>query len=392
MRSILAGLLVALGALAAQAAPPTVQWDLADHGPQMIVSGGSITLSSSSTGWETARSLRPQSSGMRTVHIAVDNIGGGQVAIGIANGKTQLVTQIGQDINSVGYLSTGNTLANGAWGGDSPGPYTTGDVVGVRVDFAAHTVKFQRNGGKWSFPMSIALLGPDAFVAVSMQYGVGPAPQLHVASDDWSDFSEPTLNLIAVGDSISLTGGVMRTYLPRLAEMIRIDRKGWARTHRFAVNGASWDFAWEPSGYPYTLAEDMPRRVVPALSPTLPNWVIAFAGTNGIALARRDADYEYSRLQAYVSALNAAGVPASQIVVPTMLPRGGIPESTRAAYNAAIVADPARLGYRVARLDLDPDVGAAGQVTNPNWYRDGVHPTDAGHEAIARIIYATMFP
>jgi lysophospholipase L1-like esterase len=295
-------------------------------------------------------------------------------------------------MNSVAYLSTGNTLFNGAWGSDTPGPYTTGDVVGVRVDFAARTVRFQRNGGKWSFPMSIALLGPDAFVAVSMQLGTGPAPQLHVTADDWSDFSEPTLNVIAVGDSISLTGGVMRTYLPRLADMIRADRKGWARTHRFGVNGASWDFAWEPSGYPYTLIEDIPRRVVPALSPTLPNWVIAFAGTNGIALARRDAEFEYSRLRAYVTALKAAGVPADQIVVPTMLPRNGIPESTRATYNAAIVADAGRLGYRVARLDLDPDVGAAGQAANPTWYRDGVHPTDAGHEAIARILYATMFP
>jgi lysophospholipase L1-like esterase len=378
---------------AASASPPAVQWDVADHGGEMVISAGSITRSTAmGPAWETARSHTSQSVGTRTVQIAIDATGTGAVMVGVANGKANISASLGANTNSVGYWSNGNTYYGGTWGGVVPGAYTTGDTIGIQADLTAHTVRFQKNGGVWSAPLSTAALGDDLYIGASIYFGSGPTVALHVVSDDWNDFAEPTLNIIAAGDSISLTSGALRTYLPRLADLFEGNRTGWARTQHLAMNGASWDYAWPPSGYPYTLTQDMPRRVAPALSFTLPNWVIAFAGTNGIAIASHPASYEYAKLQAYVSALIASGVPADHIIVPTMLPRGAAIEAARVAYNAAIVSDAGRLGYRVARLDLDPNIGIAGANTNLAWFSDGTHPTDAGHDIIARIIYAVMFP
>lgn len=374
---------------AANAAPPALQWDVADHGGEMVISAGGITRSTAlGPAWETARSHTSQSVGARTVQIAIDSIGAGAVMVGVANGKTSIAASLGTNTNSVGYWNNGNTYYGGTWGGVVPGAYTAGDTLGIQVDLAARTVRFQRNGAAWSAPLSTAALGDDLYIAASMYYGAGPLVGLHVVSDDWNDFAEPTLNIIAAGDSISLTSGALRTYLPRLADLFEANRTGWARTQHFAMNGASWDYVWPPSGYPYTLTQDLPLRVTPAFS-TLPNWVIAFAGTNGITIANHPASYEYGKLQSYVSALIASGVPADHIIVPTMLPRGSAVEAARVAYNALIVSG-ASMGYRVARLDLDPNIGGAGANTNTAWFSDGTHPTDAGHDIIARIIYALM--
>jgi hypothetical protein len=38
---------------------------------------------------------------------------------------------------------------------------------------------------------------------------------LRIVSDTWNDFTGPTINIAAVGDSITLTGGVLRSYLGR---------------------------------------------------------------------------------------------------------------------------------------------------------------------------------
>ena len=382
--------LLAMWVFAAHAAPPALTWDVSDHGAEMVISGASISRTlPTGPAWQMARSHDPQSAGVRTITFAIDTMLG-QAMIGIANGRAPIDASLGNE-NSIGYWSIGNTLARGVWAGALPGAFTAGDTLGMQVDFTNQTVKFRVNANPWSDPLPTAALGPDLYVAISTYAASGPV-RLRVLSEDWNDYPEPTLNVVAVGDSISVTSGVLKTYVPRLAEIAKAKRTAWIRTQHFGINGHSWDYAWPFSGYPYTLIEDGPLRVDSARSAKLPNWLIAFAGTNGITIARHDAAYEYGKLQTYVQGRIDAGWDRSQIIVCTMLPRNGVPEAIRADYNARIVNGAMALGYKVARLDLDPHIGTDGASANTDYFADGVHPTDAGHDLIARMIYAVMFP
>jgi lysophospholipase L1-like esterase len=385
-------LVLLVASLAAGAAPPSLEWDASDHGGNMVASGARLIRNSPfGSPWQTARSIISQSGGVRTVEIAIESMDDGQVMVGIANGKASIEAPLGVDSNSLGYWSNGNTWFKGAWGSVVPGSFSAGDVVGLQVDFRAKTVIFRKNSGAWSLPSSIEALGPDVYISASVYVASESTPSLRIISDDWIDIAEPSLNILVVGDSISLTGGVLKTYVARLGDEFQAQRSGWPNIRRFAINGASWDYAWPSSGYPFTLLQDFPRRVVPAMSTTLPNWLIMFAGTNGLAIAQHGAAAESASLQAYVITAIAAGFAPDHIIVPTMLPRAGVSDAERAAYNAAIVDHAERLGYRVARLDLDPHLGAPGATGDATLFLDGIHPTDAGHDIVKSIIYA-IFP
>lgn len=210
-----------------------------------------------------------------------------------------------------------------------------------------------------------------------------------MAWNDFPMFPGATVNIVAHGDSMSLTGAVQQIYLPRIAALITSNAVGVAQWTRCGINGASWNFAWVSAGYPYTLTQDAPLRVDPKRS-GLPNWLIVFAGTNGITLNANSAATEYAAFQTYIAARVAAGWPAAKIIVCTMLPRTGVSETTRTNYNASLVGDSGGVGYKLARLDLDASIGAAGQDTNLTWFLDGTHPTDAGQAIIASLIYAQM--
>ena len=365
--------------LCACAAPPALEWDPADHGSDMVASGRALVRNPPGlTTWQTARSRTSQSGGVRTVHIAIDDPALGTM-VGVTNGRTSVALSLGEDGNSIGYWSVGATRMNLT--GVSLPAFAAGDVVGIQADLDAHVVRFRRNDAEWSSPFSIASLGPDVYVGASVYVGADRTGSLRIVSDDWNDFRAPTVNVVAAGDSITLNGAVLRTYVPRIGDELWTARRHWARTQQFAANGVSWNYAWPFAGYPRTLIDDGPLRVDTART-SLPNWLIAFAGTNGIAIARHSAADEYSALQAYVRARIAAGWKPSQIIVCTMLPRAGVAEDVRRSYNALIVADTANLGYHVARLDLDPALETL-DATN---YPDGTHPSDAMHARIARVI------
>lgn len=158
------------------------------------------------------------------------------------------------------------------------------------------------------------------------------------------------------------------------------------------INGISWDYRWPFESYDATLSTDAPTYVDPVQVSGIDNWLIAWAGTNGLALAGNSAASEYADLVEYLGDRISAGWDAGKIVVPTMLPRSGFSETTRGDYNAAIVADATAIGYRVARLDLDPDIGGAGDEANGTYYYDGIHLTDAGQTKVAAILYDVIFP
>jgi lysophospholipase L1-like esterase len=393
MKNVLAFLLLPLAFAAEAAVPPALVWSPTDHSEFIAVSGsGAERLTLFGSPWTLARSDTSQSTGIRVIQAVVAQIGAG-VQIGFANGAASPNDYAGSDNNSISYWSNGNVVKGGGWALTGIDPYTTGDTVGMTVDFAAHTVKFQKNGGAWSATVDITSLGADVYVAFAGASAPGPGGAVRIVSDNWNDALPATLNVIAHGDSITLGGGALQPYISRLVALIRANRGDSARGYRFGINGVTWNFSWSEAGYPYSLIQDALLRVVPALSPSIPNWVILFAGTNGDAIFHDTAAAQYAALQAEIGLILAAGVPANHIIVNTMLPRGGGSEAYRMAYNAAIVADAGHIGYLVARLDLDPYMGGAGAYSNSAYFQgDQVHPTDAAHQRIAQLDYWVMFP
>lgn len=215
-------------------------------------------------------------------------------------------------------------------------------------------------------------------------------PSGSLAWRDTPEFPGATVNLVSHGDSMSLTSAVTRNYLPRVAALIVANGVGVPSWTRCGINGASWNYAWPSAGYPLTMLQDARVRVDPARR-NVPNWLFLLAGSNGVMLNARTAAQEYADFQTYLAASISAGWPAARTIVGTMPPRTGMSEVTRSAYNAFLVGDPS--GCKLARIDLDPNIGAAGQDTNLTWFLDGTHPTDAGHAIIAQLIYNQMsFP
>ena len=373
-------------------------WSPTDHSQYVGIINGAYAARISQTGsaYQSARSDLPLPPGITTVQFFVTQVGSGEgtgpgMRLGVANGVASLANYGGATNDGCTYQSTnGNVVKNAGVTGNA-GSFTTGDVISMVVDMTGKTVKFSKNGGAFSADTDITSLGDDVYVCASLGNG-NVAPVVRATGKLAVPVANPTLNVLNHGDSISLIGGVQRTYLQRLVALIDAGAET-AQWKRNGINGASWDYAWSGAGYPYTMLEDAPIRVDPFKSATLDNWLILFAGTNGITLGSRTAATEYSHFQTYVAARVAAGWEADKIIVCTMLPRTGVNNTThRGPYNAALVGDSGAVGYRVARLDLDPDVGADGQNLDTDFFYDGTHPTDAGHVIIAQIIYDTMFP
>lgn len=159
----------------------------------------------------------------------------------------------------------------------------------------------------------------------------------------------------------------------------------------YGVSGSSWVYDWPSDAHVGTMTADAPTigglLDVPV---TNGSWMVAFAGTNGIVLKSNSAAQEYADFETWLAATLAEGWEVNRIVVCTMLPRTGVSEATRSAYNAALVAGAATHGYRLARFDLDAEMGGAGDDLNTTYFSDGTHPTTAGHARLAPIVYAAL--
>jgi lysophospholipase L1-like esterase len=100
----------------------------------------------------------------------------------------------------------------------------------------------------------------------------------------------------------------------------------------------------------------------------------------------------YGRVKAFCQARKALGW---TVVCVDVLPRGGFPDSVRAAHNAALASDfPTAIAANVrsgasyadylVQVSGDPDIGHAGQFSNTTYYQpDQTHLTDAGYAIIA---------
>lgn len=199
------------------------------------------------------------------------------------------------------------------------------------------------------------------------------------------------LNLISHGDSNARDRGDAN-YIFELAALILANDGDRAIVTQRGINGISWEWAWNGDVYDGTLIDHAPVAIDPALRTDIPNKLILLGGINGMALGGHSAATEYANFETYITDRIAAGHDPDDINVCTLTPRDGFPYATIAAYNALVVAGAATHGYRVARLDLDPDFGVEGADANPAWYYDGKHYTNATHTKIAGILYDLIFP
>lgn len=159
------------------------------------------------------------------------------------------------------------------------------------------------------------------------------------------------------------------------------------------INGVSWNFRWTGEPYLNDMIVDAPIAIDPLQDGSIPNWLILFAGTNGIALNSNSASQELDDFETYIQARNTAGWAYADMVICTMLPRDpSITEATRTSYNDGLISRAVTFGYNLARFDLDPDIGQASDNLDITYYYDGVHLNETGHAVAGGIIKDVIFP
>lgn len=199
------------------------------------------------------------------------------------------------------------------------------------------------------------------------------------------------LLLASHGDSISRDMGASN-YIYVTSSLITQNQSLSARIRGRGINGISYDYRWPLEPYDQTLITDAPISVDPIQVVGIPNWLIVFAGTNGLALAGHSVATEYANFKTYIGDRIAAGWNASRIVAVLMLPRTVLNYVNQVtAFNTSILGDDGGFGYKVARTDLQP-VGASGANLDLTLFYDGTHPTVLGQSQIAAACYAAMYP
>lgn len=203
----------------------------------------------------------------------------------------------------------------------------------------------------------------------------------------------PNLILVAHGDSITYDKGASN-YIQVVWGLINSGQGLYPSVLQRGISGASYNYSWNGQSDPDTLTQDAILLVDTYRQGGKTNWLVVFAGTNGMtpALGNHSAATEYANFKTYISARIAAGWLSKNIVVCTMLPRSGFTDATRQAFNMSLVGDDGGYGYKLARLDLNANIGAAGADTNTTYFQDGIHPTTVGQSIIAGIVYAAMYP
>lgn len=204
--------------------------------------------------------------------------------------------------------------------------------------------------------------------------------------------SPTTVNVVVHGDSITKDQGRFN-YSVVLASTITSGQGAVVALTARGINGISYDYRWPSEPYNATLITDATGQIDPLQTAGIPNWLIVFAGTNGMnaSLGNHSAATEYANFKTYIAARIAAGWTSNRIVVVTMLPRVGFTDATRQAFNASLVGDDGGYGYRLARVDQNSTIGDAADAADTNYYYDGTHPTVAGQAIIADVIYHAMF-
>jgi len=150
---------------------PAVVWATTGNGADVVISGAwnqTASRNGTSIPYRSAKSATSQNAGLRYVEVFVNTAG--SCAIGVCNASADMENYPGSDNFGASYPSDYGFFYKGgvALGTATPGLYGDGAVIGVLVDFAAHTMKTNLNGGAFSAPVDISSLGTDVFIAGGM--------------------------------------------------------------------------------------------------------------------------------------------------------------------------------------------------------------------------------
>lgn len=125
----------------------TGTWNPADKNALVTLSGGDLTATfATGASQEIVRGTVSKSSGRWAFEVTVSNyVGGSSAGIGVAAATE--ATYIGYGTASWGYYVTGQLFYNNAVV-STVATYTTGDIIGVVLDFTAGTLDFYKNGAR----------------------------------------------------------------------------------------------------------------------------------------------------------------------------------------------------------------------------------------------------
>lgn len=204
---------------------------------------------------------------------------------------------------------------------------------------------------------------------------------------------QPSRKVCFHGDSIAAGFLSSKPFWAAFIENSYLNHSTPAAYHARGIDAAGFNRVG--NGADPNLTNDAAAQVDAHIDLAYQNWLVVFAGTNDIWLSGDSAAVAFGYFDTYIVARLAAGWVADRIIVCTMLPRQATPanEAKRVTYNASIVSNAAVRGYRLARLDLNANIGQDGDQANTTYYNtDQIHPKDAGHAEIATEIETAMFP
>lgn len=177
---------------------------------------------------------------------------------------------------------------------------------------------------------------------------------------------------VAEGDSITNSGSSWISYADRVAA-----QNALFHFTNLSVGGS-------------TVADMVTRAStvdakISSVAGTTANVLSIMIGTNDIYFYNGTAANTLTALQAYIDARIAAGW--NKIVLGTMLPRGSLPDTQRAIYNAGIKAmyGTSRCA-QVADFGGDPIIGVFGTPNDTSLYLDLTHPTQSSQDGIMTLI------
>lgn len=210
----------------------------------------------------------------------------------------------------------------------------------------------------------------------------------------WKNFDERVI-VLSHGDSIP----VVSDYPAKLGALIRANKPLNVEVYNQSVGGAGFVYTGFTSIL-NTLATTTIDPIIRTRTPSRRVVLIIDAGTNDIWLAGQTAAQTYAAFETYLLARIAAGLPATDIYVETILPRShGNPgvaaafEVIRQDYITLVVAGAGTHGYNLVRRDLNTDIGDFGDEQNATYYGDMIHLNSvAGGAKAADLTYSVIYP
>jgi lysophospholipase L1-like esterase len=200
------------------------------------------------------------------------------------------------------------------------------------------------------------------------------------------------LNFVADGDSITFGVGTNTVpYATTIASALGVTGSNQG------IVGAGWNYNFGGG----SLIGTAPAAVDPLLSSlscgSLKPILIGFAGTNDLNTTRGNNTpaQAYAFFQTWFNARIAAGWPAQNIFVPTMISitSADVSDANRVAYNDLLIAGATSQGYTIVPTGADANLGCNGCFSNSTYFQsDGIHPTNTGAAIIANLICVAIKP